>query len=188
MVHLILSTLLSVLGEAATYFDTFLLNISCFLAVTIKPGKLNQFRLLVSLPKHGYEAWTVIRIMFFFFFITMTLLTLNLSSSACQCHPLGAVGRWCNQTSGQCLCREGVTGLRCNRCAPGYKQGKSPLRPCIRKSATSVTAYSECEKTPSMLPLFRLCITLVSIWCRSRWFVVSLSFLLQLYLFMTYMG
>uniref|UniRef100_H3CXS3 Netrin 5 n=1 Tax=Tetraodon nigroviridis TaxID=99883 RepID=H3CXS3_TETNG len=49
----------------------------------------------------------------------------------CQCHPLGAVGRWCNQTSGQCLCREGVTGLRCNRCAPGYKQGKSPLRPCI---------------------------------------------------------
>uniref|UniRef100_A0A3B3UMC8 Netrin 5 n=1 Tax=Poecilia latipinna TaxID=48699 RepID=A0A3B3UMC8_9TELE len=52
----------------------------------------------------------------------------------CQCHPLGAVGRWCNQTSGQCLCREGVTGLRCNRCAPGYKQGKSPLRPCIRES------------------------------------------------------
>ncbi|XP_068444341.1 netrin-1 [Clinocottus analis] len=50
----------------------------------------------------------------------------------CQCHPLGAVGRWCNQTSGQCLCRDGVTGLRCNRCAPRYKQGKSPLRPCIR--------------------------------------------------------
>lgn len=50
----------------------------------------------------------------------------------CQCHPLGAVGRWCNQTSGQCLCREGVAGLRCNRCAPGYKQGKSPLRPCIK--------------------------------------------------------
>uniref|UniRef100_A0AAQ4RX06 Netrin 5 n=1 Tax=Gasterosteus aculeatus aculeatus TaxID=481459 RepID=A0AAQ4RX06_GASAC len=52
----------------------------------------------------------------------------------CQCHPLGAVGRWCNQTSGQCLCREGVTGLRCNRCAPGYQQGKSPLRPCIRNA------------------------------------------------------
>ncbi|XP_041723893.1 netrin-1-like [Coregonus clupeaformis] len=50
----------------------------------------------------------------------------------CQCHPMGAVGLWCNQTSGQCLCRDGVTGLRCNRCAPGYKQGHSPLRPCIR--------------------------------------------------------
>uniref|UniRef100_A0A3B4FI30 Netrin-1-like n=1 Tax=Pundamilia nyererei TaxID=303518 RepID=A0A3B4FI30_9CICH len=51
----------------------------------------------------------------------------------CQCHPVGAVGGWCNQTSGQCLCRRGVTGLRCNRCAPGYEQGKSPLQPCIRK-------------------------------------------------------
>ncbi|XP_036404058.1 netrin-1 [Megalops cyprinoides] len=50
----------------------------------------------------------------------------------CQCHPMGAVGRWCNQTSGQCLCRDGVTGLRCNRCAPGYQQGRSPLRPCLR--------------------------------------------------------
>lgn len=89
------------------------------------------------------------------FSITVTHLTLELSSSACQCHPLGAVGRWCNQTSGQCLCREGVTGLRCNRCAPGYKQGKSPLRPCIRKSATSVTVYSESEKTSSVLLSFR---------------------------------
>ncbi|XP_055053809.2 netrin-1 isoform X1 [Misgurnus anguillicaudatus] len=51
---------------------------------------------------------------------------------SCQCHPMGAVGHWCNQSTGQCLCREGVTGQRCNRCAPGYKQGHSPLRPCIR--------------------------------------------------------
>ncbi|XP_038851158.1 netrin-1 [Salvelinus namaycush] len=51
---------------------------------------------------------------------------------SCLCHPMGAVGRWCNQTSGQCLCRDGVTGLKCNRCALGYKQGRSPLRPCIR--------------------------------------------------------
>lgn len=57
----------------------------------------------------------------------------------CQCHPLGAVGRWCNQTSGQCMCREGVTGLRCNRCAPGYKQGRSPLQPCIRIQVAAPT-------------------------------------------------
>ncbi|XP_029616011.1 netrin-1 [Salmo trutta] len=60
---------------------------------------------------------------------------------SCQCHPMGAVGRWCNQTSGQCLCRDGVTGLKCNRCALGYKQGRSPLRPCIRiqEEATPTT-------------------------------------------------
>ncbi|KAJ8008324.1 hypothetical protein DPEC_G00103650 [Dallia pectoralis] len=57
----------------------------------------------------------------------------------CQCHPLGAVGHWCNQTSGQCLCRDGVTGLRCNRCAGGYKQGRSPLRPCIRIQELTTT-------------------------------------------------
>ncbi|XP_051567251.1 netrin-1-like isoform X2 [Myxocyprinus asiaticus] len=50
----------------------------------------------------------------------------------CQCHPMGSVGHWCNQSTGQCLCREGVIGQRCNRCAPGYKQGQSSLRPCIR--------------------------------------------------------
>uniref|UniRef100_A0A3Q3NQH6 Netrin 5 n=1 Tax=Labrus bergylta TaxID=56723 RepID=A0A3Q3NQH6_9LABR len=62
---------------------------------------------------------------------------------SCQCHPLGAVGRWCNQTSGQCLCREGVTGLRCNRCAPGYTQGKSPLRPCIPEECVSYCQPSQ---------------------------------------------
>uniref|UniRef100_A0A3B3ZII7 Uncharacterized protein n=1 Tax=Periophthalmus magnuspinnatus TaxID=409849 RepID=A0A3B3ZII7_9GOBI len=62
---------------------------------------------------------------------------------ACQCHPLGAVGRWCNQTSGQCLCREGVAGLRCNRCAPGFKQGKSPLRPCVTEECVSYCQPSQ---------------------------------------------
>ncbi|XP_010904260.2 netrin-1 [Esox lucius] len=67
----------------------------------------------------------------------------------CQCHPLGAVGHWCNQTSGQCLCRDGVTGLRCNRCAAGYKQGRSPLRPCIRIQEVTPT-------TPEYQPQYSL--------------------------------
>ncbi|XP_066578627.1 netrin-1 [Amia ocellicauda] len=50
----------------------------------------------------------------------------------CSCHPVGALGRSCNQTTGQCRCRDGVTGLPCNRCAPGYQQSRSPLRPCVR--------------------------------------------------------
>ncbi|GAB5581823.1 netrin-5 isoform X1 [Prionailurus iriomotensis] len=53
---------------------------------------------------------------------------------ACQCHPIGATGGICNQTSGQCSCKLGVTGLTCNRCGPGYQQSRSPRMPCQRNS------------------------------------------------------
>lgn len=51
---------------------------------------------------------------------------------ACDCHPVGALGKTCNQTTGQCPCKDGVTGLTCNRCANGYQQSKSPIAPCIK--------------------------------------------------------
>ncbi|XP_033621905.1 netrin-5 [Fukomys damarensis] len=51
---------------------------------------------------------------------------------ACQCHPIGATGATCNQTSGQCSCKLGVTGLTCNRCGLGYQQSRSPRMPCQR--------------------------------------------------------
>ncbi|CAF1102291.1 unnamed protein product [Rotaria sp. Silwood1] len=52
---------------------------------------------------------------------------------ACNCHPVGSRGKVCNQTTGQCPCKDGVTGLRCDRCMKGYQQTKSPISPCIRK-------------------------------------------------------
>ncbi|KAM5209700.1 netrin-5 isoform 4-T11 [Hipposideros larvatus] len=67
---------------------------------------------------------------------------------ACQCHPIGATGGTCNQTSGQCSCKLGVTGLTCNRCGPGYQQSRSPRMPCQRipeattTLATTPSAYS----------------------------------------------
>ncbi|XP_063286666.1 netrin-3 [Pelobates fuscus] len=51
---------------------------------------------------------------------------------ACDCHPVGAAGKTCNQTTGQCPCKDGVTGLTCNRCAKGYQQSRSPIAPCIK--------------------------------------------------------
>ncbi|RWS30270.1 netrin-1-like protein [Leptotrombidium deliense] len=51
----------------------------------------------------------------------------------CECHPIGASGRICNQTTGQCPCKDGVTGLTCNRCSKGYQQTRSPIAPCISK-------------------------------------------------------
>ncbi|XP_068384790.1 netrin-5 isoform X2 [Eschrichtius robustus] len=67
---------------------------------------------------------------------------------ACQCHPIGATGGTCNQTSGQCSCKLGVTGLTCSRCGPGYQQSRSPRMPCQRipeattTLATTPHAYS----------------------------------------------
>ena len=57
-------------------------------------------------------------------------------STACDCHPVGAAGKTCNQTTGQCPCKDGVTGITCNRCAKGYQQSRSPIAPCISKTGS----------------------------------------------------
>ncbi|OQV20739.1 Netrin unc-6 [Hypsibius exemplaris] len=65
----------------------------------------------------------------------------------CDCHPVGASGKTCNQTSGQCACKEGVIGLTCNQCAKGYQQSRSPIAPCIRtpKSAQELNGIESTE-------------------------------------------
>nr|XP_046191549.1 netrin-3-like isoform X1 [Oncorhynchus gorbuscha] len=59
---------------------------------------------------------------------------------ACDCHPVGAAGKTCNQTTGQCPCKDGVTGIACNRCAKGYQQSRSPVAPCIKIPVVNPTA------------------------------------------------
>lgn len=51
---------------------------------------------------------------------------------SCGCHPVGSLGKSCNQSSGQCVCKPGVTGTTCNRCAKGYQQSRSTVTPCIK--------------------------------------------------------
>ncbi|GLV45856.1 Netrin-B [Carabus blaptoides fortunei] len=51
---------------------------------------------------------------------------------ACDCHPIGASGKTCNQLTGQCPCKDGVTGITCNRCARGFQQSRSHIAPCIK--------------------------------------------------------
>ncbi|CAI4225551.1 unnamed protein product [Auanema sp. JU1783] len=66
-------------------------------------------------------------------------LTSRRACKGCQCHPVGSLGRSCNQETGQCVCKDGVAGLTCNRCAKGYQQSRSSVNPCIRipdKNAT----------------------------------------------------
>lgn len=62
--------------------------------------------------------------------------------TACDCHPVGAAGKTCNQTTGQCPCKDGVTGITCNRCAKGYQQSRSPIAPCISTCKQSLLPHS----------------------------------------------
>ncbi|CAH1794168.1 unnamed protein product [Owenia fusiformis] len=72
---------------------------------------------------------------------------------ACECHPVGALGKLaCNQTTGQCLCKDGVTGLTCNRCAKGYSQSRSPIAPCVKvptKTGPSTDPPEKCGNCKS---------------------------------------
>ncbi|XP_034664916.1 netrin-A isoform X1 [Drosophila subobscura] len=76
---------------------------------------------------------------------------------ACECHPIGSSGKICNSTSGQCPCKDGVTGLTCNRCARGYQQSRSHIAPCIKQPPrminmldTQNTAPEPDEPTPEV--------------------------------------
>ncbi|EDO36836.1 predicted protein, partial [Nematostella vectensis] len=63
----------------------------------------------------------------------------------CNCHPHGSRGRVCNQSTGQCPCKEGVVGRSCDKCAPGYKSTKSNIVPCIE---TPNVVMSQESSTP----------------------------------------
>ena len=78
-------------------------------------------------------AWTLCANTFSFLWIS-SIFWGYLNQSECECHPVGASGRTCNQTTGQCPCKDGVTGVTCNRCAKGYQQSRSPIAPCISMS------------------------------------------------------
>ena len=41
-------------------------------------------------------------------------------SETCQCNEHGSFGSSCEPSSGQCVCKPGVGGLKCDRCKPGY--------------------------------------------------------------------
>ncbi|KAH0553827.1 hypothetical protein KQX54_004991 [Cotesia glomerata] len=56
----------------------------------------------------------------------------KITKPACDCHLIGASGKTCNQSTGQCPCKDGVTGTTCNRCARGYQQSRSHIAPCVK--------------------------------------------------------
>ncbi|XP_011207088.2 netrin-A isoform X4 [Bactrocera dorsalis] len=70
----------------------------------------------------------------------------------CECHPIGSSGKTCNNTSGQCPCKDGVTGLTCNRCARGYQQSRSHIAPCIKIPARKANMLDTQNTAPEPDP------------------------------------
>jgi hypothetical protein len=49
----------------------------------------------------------------------------------CNCDRLGSVGEGCHNVTGQCQCKSGVIGLKCNQCAPNtYRLPNGPCTDC----------------------------------------------------------
>ena len=44
----------------------------------------------------------------------------NVGCEACNCDPIGSVNATCSDLTGQCFCREGIFGLRCDKLMPLY--------------------------------------------------------------------
>ncbi|CAO4364773.1 unnamed protein product [Caenorhabditis nigoni] len=69
---------------------------------------------------------------------------------ACECNRVGSFGHTCDE-AGQCKCRPGVSGLKCDHCLPSFwgihliAQGALSCRPCGCSAFGS--ARSDCEQT-----------------------------------------
>ncbi|KAJ8371027.1 hypothetical protein SKAU_G00110550 [Synaphobranchus kaupii] len=71
--------------------------------------------------------------------------------STCLCNPYGSYGGSCDPTSGQCSCKPGVGGQKCDRCEPGFwnfraivTEKMSGCTPCNCDAAGSVR--DDCEQ------------------------------------------
>uniref|UniRef100_A0A8C5SXB1 Agrin n=1 Tax=Laticauda laticaudata TaxID=8630 RepID=A0A8C5SXB1_LATLA len=79
--------------------------------------------------------------------------------STCHCNPYGSYGGSCDPSTGQCSCKPGVGGLKCDRCEPGFwnfrgivTDRKSGCTPChcdpvgsVRDDCEQMTGLCSCK-------------------------------------------
>ena len=60
----------------------------------------------------------------------------------CDCDPTGSTNQVCDKDTGQCICRPGFGGRRCDQCLPGYYRfNVTDCSPC----QCSAYALSDCD-------------------------------------------
>ncbi|XP_058144289.1 laminin subunit beta-2 [Dasypus novemcinctus] len=69
----------------------------------------------------------------------------------CQCDPQGSLSSECNPHGGQCLCKPGVAGRRCDVCAPGY-YGFGPMGCRACQCSPEGALRGLCEGTSGQCP------------------------------------
>ncbi|KAL8198390.1 UNVERIFIED_CONTAM: hypothetical protein K2H54_008605, partial [Gekko kuhli] len=79
--------------------------------------------------------------------------------STCHCNPYGSYGGGCDPATGQCSCKPGVGGLKCDRCEPGFwnfrgivTDRRSGCTPCrcdpvgsVRDDCEQMTGLCSCK-------------------------------------------
>ena len=65
----------------------------------------------------------------------------------CDCHPMGTTDDTCNYETGQCICKNGIGGPKCDQCKPGFFNFPTvpwkTCKPCNCSGLGSVS--SECN-------------------------------------------
>lgn len=71
--------------------------------------------------------------------------TVSAPAGSCHCNPHGSYGGTCDPATGQCSCRPGVGGLKCDRCEPGFWN----FRGIVTDGRSGCTREYLCWPTPT---------------------------------------
>nr|XP_026694945.1 laminin subunit beta-2 isoform X3 [Ciona intestinalis] len=95
-----------------------------------KPGISTSTKTITATTGTKFQETTT----FSFDTTTTKTTTQNVSTAsvtlACECNIFGSVSTQCNTNTGQCECRDGVGGRRCDRCLRGFTGEVPNCEPC----------------------------------------------------------
>lgn len=90
----------------------------------------------------------------------------------CSCNSIGAVSSVCDTATGQCTCKPGVTGVRCDQCMPGFT-GLSSTG-CVACSCNPLgSSNNTCDPVSSQCPCLTNIVGATCNTCAAGFFNIS---------------